>query len=249
VTPRRRATGFTLIELTVALTILSIVVMFIYQILQNSVKGQEIVRRGLQGPKIQNALLTQIFRDFRYLYWTDFSGSTGFFGRNGRFASRVDFVTTRASRFSLPEDAATGTTEIGASPLTEVGYACTKDGDYLTLWRREDFFVDDDPVEGGVYTQVFDRLRQFSLRYYPPPEEASADDQGRQKGAEEWDSRVRKTLPYAVLLQIEFDVDDQEGDLDRRDAQKITRIILLRGGAHDSVEWPQPAAAGAQPGR
>ena len=42
---------------------LAVVVAFVYQVLQNSVRGQVMVRKGLRTPKIQNAILGQIFKD------------------------------------------------------------------------------------------------------------------------------------------------------------------------------------------
>jgi len=85
------------------------------------------------------------------------------------------------------------------SPLTEVGYACRvndEDSDYLELWRREDYFVDDKPTDGGHYTLVYDRIRTFRLRYYPIPEEAQVKE-----GLEEWDSGLKKGIPYAIRVR------------------------------------------------
>jgi prepilin-type N-terminal cleavage/methylation domain-containing protein len=234
-----RSAGFTLIELTVAITVLATVVAFVYQILQNSVRGQDLVRVGLKAPKVQNALLSQILRDFRYLYWTDFTGGAGFLGQSRTVASRdgdrVDFVTARRTRIARPDEGE-ASHDIGASPLAEVGYACRANeqhGEWITLWRREDFFVDDDPTAGGVYTMVYDRIRTFSLDYFPNPREHREAER-----TDEWNSAIRKQLPYAVIVRIEFDVEDPPARGEPpREPHKITRIVLLRGGADDAVDW------------
>ena len=136
------------------------------------------------------------------------------------------------------------------SYLTEVGYACRphpSHGQWLELWRREDYFVDSKPTEGGFYTLVYDKIRNFRLRFFPIPEEAT-----EKQGLEEWDSAQKKGIPYAILLKIEFDVNEpDEGETyEPDDIDPIHRIILLRGGY--SVEWggktpSTPAGPGTPP--
>jgi len=226
--PRRH--GFTLLEVMVAMTVLTVVVSFVYQVLQNSVRGQEMVREGLRAPKIQNAILGQIFKDFRYLYWDGFTGDTGFIGESsmvgGKDADHVDFVTSRPSRLAqLEEERADDPIP---SPLTEVGYALRvsdENSDYLELYRREDWFVDDNPVRGGKYTLVYEKILKFDLLYFPIPEE-NVDG----KGLKDWDTRVKKKLPYAIVLEIEFVAEEPvEGSVDEEEPERISRIIVLKG--------------------
>jgi prepilin-type N-terminal cleavage/methylation domain-containing protein len=238
-----RQRGFTLLEVVVSAAILAMVVTAAYTLMNNTIRGQDQVREGLRAPKVQNAILGQIIRDFRYAYWPDFTGAGGFLGQNrsvaGRDGDRVDFVTTRRTRLARAED--TGARDPGSSPVNEVGYACRPNDrhpEWIALYRREDFFVDDAPTEGGQYSLIYDRLRSFNLIYYPNPREVAKD----QKGLEEWDSRIRKSLPYAIIVEIKFDtVDDPRADPDL-EPQSITRIILLRGGAED-VSAPVTEAA------
>jgi prepilin-type N-terminal cleavage/methylation domain-containing protein len=241
-----REGGFTLLEVTVAAALLAIVVAFVYSLLGNTVRGTDMVRRGLEAPKVQNAILSQVFRDFRYAWWPDFVGNAGFLGSNrsmgGKDADRVDFVTARPTRLARFDEAG-GEKDPGESPLTEVGYAVRRNdehGEWLELWRREDFFVDDNPTAGGSYTLVYDKIRKFNLLYYPNPNELAPEE----KGLDEWDSRIRKAIPYAIILEIWFDVGPAPapGARDKaRDPEQITRIILLRAGAEDAAEWAQPA--------
>lgn len=221
--------GFTLLEVIVAMTVLTVVVSFVYQVLQNSVRGQDMVREGLRTPKIQNAILGQIFKDFRYLYWDGFTGDTGFIGESGmvggKDADHVDFVTSRPSRMAQLEEERVQ--DPVPSPLTEVGYALRvsdENSDYLELYRREDWFVDDNPVRGGKYTLVYDKITKFDLLYFPIPEE-NVDG----KGVKDWDTRVKKKLPYAIVLEIAFDAEVHEGDEIEESEEQISRIIVLKG--------------------
>ena len=231
-TRRRMTRGFTLLDVLVALTVLGFLVVFVYQVLLNSARGQDMVRDGLRSPKIQNAILGQIFKDFRYLYWDGFVGDTGFIGKNlmegGMDADSINFVTARPSRTAqLEEDALRDPVP---SPITEVGYALRRNeenNDYLELYRREDWFVDDNPVKGGKYTLIYDRITKFDLLYFPIPEE-NVDSEP----LKEWDTRVKKKLPYAIVLEIQFEIEDK--DLQRRKdddeaTETISRIILLKG--------------------
>lgn len=240
--PRRRRAGFTILEVMVALTVVATVVSFVYVILQNSVRGQTIVRQGLRAPKIQNAILGQIFRDFRYLYWDGFAAEGGFIGRNsdvgGREADNIDFVTARPSRIARSEDLSDLDTE--PSPLTEVGYALRENNGYLELWRREDWFVDDDPIKGGKYSLIYDKITRFSLLYFPTPE-----DNVDNKGVEEWDTRLKKKLPYAIFLEISFVVEEPTDVGTELQEEFISRIIILKGAynvARSSSQNPQQPA-------
>ena len=242
---RSRRRGFTLIEIMVALTVLGIIVTFIYQVLLNSVRGQEMVREGLRAPKVQNAILGQVFRDFRYLYWDGFTGDAGFVGKSrevgGKEADVIDFVTARPSRTAHIHDELAK--DHVPSPLTEVGYALRQNDDnpdWLELWRREDWMVDDNPTKGGKYTLVYDRLTKFSLLYFPIPEE---NFEG--KGQEEWDSRVKKKLPYAIVLEVQFDVEDPTERNNDEAKEHISRIIILKGAYN--VSPPQAPGQGNPP--
>jgi prepilin-type N-terminal cleavage/methylation domain-containing protein len=248
VTSRRRERGFTLLEVVVAATILTLVVSFVYQLLTNTVKGQDMIRTGLRAPKIQNAILQQILRDLRYVYWVDFAGSTGFLGQNRDVGpgdgDRLDFVTARRTRLVRADD--DGSRDPGESPVNEVGYACQVNeqrGDWIGLYRREDFFVDDDPVSGGTYSLIYDRLRSFNLMYFPNPRElggSGKSDQGS-PGLEEWDSRLKNQIPYAIVVEIKFDIDEpKKGE----DPESITRLFLLRAGYEDAIPFAAPTPGG-----
>ena len=249
---RRRAGqqgGFTLLELVISIALLSTIMVLMYQSLGQTIETRNMVYDELKGPKVANAILAQIFKDFRYIYHGGLSGDAGFRGKAiqmaGMSADRVAFVTARTTRTVGTEDDGRRTDEDRESPLTEVGYACRPHpvhSQWLELWRREDYFVDSKPTEGGFYTLVYDKIRNFRLRYFPIPEEAT-----EKQGLEEWDSAQKKGIPYAILLKIEFDVNEvDEGETyEPAEIDPIHRIILLRGGY--SVESEGAAAPGPPP--
>lgn len=223
-----RARGFTLLEVAVAITLLSLTMTFVYQILMNTIRTRDATIDGLEGPKIDNAITDQLIKDFRFLYWRpgQLPADSGFWGRrtNVSDASRVDFITARTSRVAQLEEASAA---VGNAPLVEVGYAPRRNesagrGRWIELWRRESYFVDDNPTEGGMYDLLYDKVRRFDLKYYALPEERAKEDQG----LDEWDSKVLHKVPYAVVVTLEYDV--REAGADNEEPQgKVKRIILL----------------------
>jgi prepilin-type N-terminal cleavage/methylation domain-containing protein len=224
----RGQAGFTLIELSVAIFLLSLTVSFVYQILWNAIRTRDIITEDLEGPKVENAVFDQIAKDLRFLYFEQgrLPADAGFWGRskqmNGRDVDRIDFLTTRTSRVAELEEA---TDQPGDSPLTEVGYALRQSETntrWFELWRREDYFVDDDPTDGGKYSRVYDKIWKFNLRYFPTPEENQVES-----GLEEWNTTDKKKVPYAIILDMQYDVREPVGD---RPQARVTKIILLKPG-------------------
>lgn len=232
-----RTRGFTLIEIIVAITLLSLTMTFVYQILFNTVRARDMTTEGLEGPKIDQAITDQLIKDFRFLYWRQgqLPADGGFWGRSTNIADsdRVDFVTARTSRVAQLEEASAA---VGNAPLVEVGYAPRRNesggkGKWLELWRRESYFVDDNPTEGGMYDLIYDKIRRFDLKYYNLPEERAKDD----AGLEEWDSKLLHKIPYAVVLTLEYDVREPTAD-DAPPQGMVKRILLLTPARNVPVE-------------
>lgn len=232
-TSSRRPPGFTLIEVAVAITLLSLTMTFVYQILSNTIRCRDATTEGLEGPKIDNAITDQLIKDFRFLYWRpgQLPADGGFWGRgtNVGNSDRVDFITARTSRVAQLEESSSS---VGNAPLVEVGYAPRRNesagkGKWIELWRRESYFVDDNPTEGGMYDLIYDKIRKFELKYYNLPEERAKDD----NGLDEWDSKLLHKIPYAVVLELEYDV--RESTDDNAEPQGKVRRILLLTAARD----------------
>jgi len=230
---RARCRGFTLMELTITIALLGTIVVLMTQVISDTIRGRDMAYTALKRPKIANAVLGQIVQDLRYAWFGGLSGDEGFLGRArqmaGMDADFVAFITARRTRTVGVEDDGSRRGDEGECSLTEVGYACDLNPDnprWLRLWRREDYYVDSRPSEGGRYSLVYDKIRAFRLRYFPIPEELQAKES---EGLEEWDSRQKKGIPYAVLLKIEYDVEEPGDELDEeRPAELIYRLILLR---------------------
>jgi len=100
--------------------------------------------------------------------------------------------------------------------ICEVGYRLrrseTADG-LFALYRREDFGVDDKPLEGGKFYKLCDRVVEFRIDFFA--EDPGDPDSDEADGVLEWDAEREKGLPWAcrVTLSIMPPVElDDNGD-------------------------------------
>lgn len=85
---------------------------------------------------------------------------------NGLDADRLDFVTTTDSLLVLVDD----DDEPLRADINEVGYVLRpnpENEEFLEIYRREDFGVDDMPMEGGEYTFLSDQVKGFNIEVFP----------------------------------------------------------------------------------
>lgn len=117
----------------------------------------------------------------------------------GADADRIDFLVYRRS--TRPHLDFVREEKI-YSPLVEVGYRLRQNrtiGDFMELYRREDFLHDEEPFKDGENTLLYDRILRFELLYYERPEiDPTWED--------EWDSHEMEALPYAIELRMELEV-------------------------------------------
>jgi len=93
----------------------------------------------------------------------------------------------------------------------------------MELWRRESYFVDDNPTDGGKYDLVYDKVLSFHLQYYAP-----TDDRGENEDPlTKWDTKVQKKLPYAIVVQLDYLVHPPTKEKNLAPDGKVKRIILL----------------------
>ena len=137
--------------------------------------------------------------------------------------------------------------------ISEVGYAfrARDDGrDGLELWRREDPYVDDDPTNGGKYSLIYDRVRECTITYYPRPTQAKAGGQGGDPNGEpDWDSRLKKRVPYAIIVELSFFANEPDPNSARNEEEpeKLVRIFLLKPGNEMALDWPTGGPATGTP--
>lgn len=186
---RRPRAGFTLVEVMLALLIVGFMMVAVTQILSAARQTRDVIHniqeRQLAGP----AILARVDADLRALTTFDRDSRYALRVRNrvvdGFDADSLDFVTTVNSLLPFAESA---NVDFRRADVNEVGYRLRPNpnsDDFLEIYRREGFGVDEDPFEGGRYALLHDRIKGFNVFVYAEdgpeaePEESwgTADDQ------------------------------------------------------------------------
>lgn len=200
--------GFTLIDLLVSLTLLTIVMTMVYgSFLQISTHAAARTEELTQQQELR-LLLHLVVGDLEAAQWlprfkekgeefkTGIISDTEF--QNGRDFTRIRFHAARPSRFfrRLPA---------GLDPgLHEVGYRVRRDerGETLRLVRREDFYLDNDMEAGGNEVVIAEEIEEFLVEFLPPNADPNAFEEQWEK---RWDANSRgngSEMPIAIRVTL-----------------------------------------------
>lgn len=190
--------GLTLVEIIIAITITTIIMAFVGGVVINIINQRDEVEASSVAQKIGPVILNLIARDLEatFVYQLDDlkkqeakntaeaegeegGGTSGddttsaeemevnyFIGEdNGDDEDAYDslhFVTSLDSKLRIGNK---------QSDIVEVGYYLVKndEGELYTLYRREDFFIDTDPVDGGKAIKIYDKVKALDFKYYEQP--------------------------------------------------------------------------------
>lgn len=227
----------TIIELIIVAAMLGAVfaalLTFIAPTMQNLRTVSRLSKLGREGPSV----LRMIERDLANAY-ADARMEHVFEANMDGDNSELRFTTSRNSvRFLNGQQ----------SDITECGYRVKEDrkSGSLVLYRREDFSLDKEPIEGGSWIPVATNVVQFKCYLYDLPETGIEDDRDAltnlrlgssgSEGVEEkedWD-RSERRLPYAIKVVLRIDVrEDEDFDFENEDdeiRQSIqTYVTIIR---------------------
>ena len=177
--------GFTLIEIMISITILATIFSMVQVVLISTLNTRDLIQEQSYADRLGARLINVITRDIQNAYIYKIEGSS-FVGNSGYHGDKLNFITNTDSLLGEVSQ---------RSDITEVGYYLKEnkqeDNTYFLL-RREDRFVDDKPLEGGVSVKLHNRITEFELRYI--------DAEG--KIQKNWDNQKNKALPKAVTVKI-----------------------------------------------
>jgi prepilin-type N-terminal cleavage/methylation domain-containing protein len=168
--PHGKRAGFTLIEVLLTLLIVAGIMVTITQILSAARQSRDAIHNIQEQELAGPAILNQIESDLRALFA---------YARDPRLALRVenrvlsgfdadalDLVTTVDG--VLPWRERSGQ-PFRRADANEVGYRLRPNADsddFLELYRREDFGIDEEPFEGGKFALLHDRVKGFDIRVF-----------------------------------------------------------------------------------
>ncbi len=197
---RKETSGFTLVEVLVAMAITAMIVSAMMTTLWYAMKARREVEALSEpfrdGPRIMSmirrdlrSLLTYNVKDYKVL--RGINNSIG-----GQDADRIDFICATDSIIPRQYD---------HRPLhadwCEVGYwvrANPDNPDLLELYRREDVFSDDEPFQGGEFMLLSRRVRSFNITYFS---ELGHDAEP----LDEWDTSQEGLLPRRIRVDLSLE--------------------------------------------
>jgi general secretion pathway protein J len=194
-----RSRGMTLFEIVVAVSILTMVAVLIYGVVDSLSRGRK--GEGLRSERAHEGreALQRIVRDLSSAYLSTHAPAvraqqtelTGFVGRGSTPFDRIDFTAFAHRRTER---------DAHESDQAEVGYFVVPDPevpDKMDLVRREQTPIDLEPLKGGVVNVVAESVSEFDLRYLDPT---------TSQWLESWDSMQisgqPNRLPLAVSVRI-----------------------------------------------
>lgn len=193
-----------MLELLVVVAMIGGMMAATYGVLFGTLEGKRKLDLKVQGARIGPTILDQIERDLRRFYAANLDPGKAFVGKSfsiqGKPADKFHFVSYTPSTMRIESKNKTV-----FSAVNEVGYMLSETRDnreFLTLWRREDFFVDDEPLEDGGAVPLYRRIVGFDVRYF--------DKRGKDAREEDkWDSEDadQSSLPAAIEITLEYEVE------------------------------------------
>ncbi len=177
-TLRRRQSGFTMIEVLLAIAIGGLLLTMVFSSLDSAVRQHRAVSDYSTPYAAGPAVLDAIEADLRNAYFYDMQENDSFWGADaeisGREADGMSFIACSLGHVGEPN--LLSDTTFGyelkphprRSPTSEIQYVCRQSPDdraYLELWRREDFHIDDEPHDGGIYRLVWPMVHALKFEY------------------------------------------------------------------------------------
>jgi len=218
--PARDVRGFTLVEVLVALSIMSLVMVALYSTLNTTLDTRDMLTRDVKAARLGPQILELFERDLRRAWTFNIEGDMVFKGESrtmlGESADTLVFLTSVDSTLTQR----VGDMEVTAD-ICETGYRLRPNPtvpDVLELWRRQSFHIDEDPLEDGTYELVHDRVISLRLRYY-------ADEDVETDELEEWDASEMHELPSMVKIQLGIEVGPRTAGVSRNSDANVSRVL------------------------
>lgn len=206
--------GFTLVELMLSVLILAIMMSIIYGVVVSTVTAAKRVEEITASSEIGPAILTQIRTDLEAAFLPKADGEYFVATKSSAGGASRDRINFMSSVMAYGQE--NDIEESRFHSINEIGYQLVesrKEQGVAILYRREDYFIDADPLKGGRLTQLYDRVRSFSLRFYE--EEAMT-------WRNDWNSKTQKGLPKAVEIELKIMVTDREEPVEQTFKTTVT---------------------------
>lgn len=209
---RRRAGGFTLLEVILAVALCALVMTLIYGVLLSTVQAAERIDELTHGSEIGPAILSLIREDVGAAFLPG-DDQDFFVGQERAGRDRLDFVSSAAVYASETPGA-----EPKIHSINEIGYQVKENAEGVpVLYRRVDPFVDAEPLRGGRLIALAP-VTQFKVTYWTGTEWVPA-----------WvSSKAENKLPASVRIEMKLRVPDRRGEGGTAERMYSTIIPLAK---------------------
>lgn len=237
---RRNETGLTLLELLVASALLAVFFAQVYGLVEGTLNTRQAIEEKATPYAVGPVVMERIAEDLRGALLDPYKDLDVFHaepesGVGPETSTKLDFVTVVPSRSRVKVQR-----EFVKARINEVGYRLrrseTAQG-LAALYRREDLGVDEEPLAGGKYYKLCDRVKVFRVDWFAEDPGDPTTDEG--KGEEEWDAKKEKKLPFACRITLtlvgETDVDDRGRPLEDAPEYTFSTFVVFTG-RHDKPD-------------
>ena len=234
-TKTRARSGFTLIEVIIAMGIMVMIAGLSWSTLAGSIKLRDVLADDDKVARSARVTLNKLSRELQLAYITDNTEAintyrTVFVGEDDGDDSVLWFATTGHRRTYM------NSRECDQSEVTIWTDEDPDESGQMVLLHRESGFIDQEPDEGGAILPLARGVTQFKLRYY---------DGTTAEWTETWDTQGTETLdrlPRAVQIVLGLaapDPDDEDEFIEQifvrtvivERASRTAQSAFSRGGA------------------
>jgi prepilin-type N-terminal cleavage/methylation domain-containing protein len=194
--------GFTLLEVLISILMVSLVMTTAYAVLYTTLGARDHIQKENLESKIGPAILNLIENDISAAWCWNIHENDVFKGESrvisGERADFFHFLTTTNSSFAIRQR-----DQAVRSDLTEVSYVLRQNPvnpELLELWRRQDFHIDEEIAEGGVYELIYSRIKAFQITYFSDLWEDA-------ERLDDWDASKRGRFPAAMEILMVMEID------------------------------------------
>ncbi len=232
------ARGFTLIEVLLAMAITALLFTGAFWSLHQVVLTRNAVSNRATPYIMGPAVLDVIAADLANAAFYDLKDNNAFYATNadiaGREADALSFVT--CSRAHAPEEY-DDKEDLRDSHVNEVAYLLRRGAsgtDFLELWRREDWSVDDKPHNEGDFVLLYDKVHSLSMQFVPRSPNAEGaetrEDANTDNGdlVDGWNAVKEQSLPRAVQFTLVIWARDDVQEVDAKEAAGEARLYTFK---------------------
>ncbi len=192
-----KLSGFTLLEVLIAVAIMSGIVTVIYASFSTASRNVAQAEARRDAADLARTLLTKLSNDISNAYYYPSMKETFFYGKKSgaeQDEPRFDTIAlTTLTNWRKPNSK--------ESDLWEVGYRFEetpeKKGAVLIRKEKREFSSDNTPLEGGVDYALTERIKSLRLRYY-----------NGSTWTDDWDNTSQRSLLLPKAVEITLALDD-----------------------------------------